>query len=308
MSQLPTEFIERIKSTFGKAGANWLDILPTLINDYTQQWSLQLQPHFEPLSYNFVAPVIRDDGSQAVLKLGVPNHEMRSEIAALRVYAGHGAVHLLKADPDAGAFLIERLIPGIPLVELEDDEKATEIAAQVMQQLWRSTQDLPGLQDLEGLLTLEKWAKGFQRLRARFNGDSGPYPESILAQAEAYYNDLNSSAETQVVLHGDLHHWNILSAEREPWLALDPKGVIGDPAFEVAAWMLNPVPDLIHWPDFKQVTARRLDQFSEILEFGRERLRCWSLAQAVLSSWWSMEDNTSDFEYALTIANLLSEL
>ena len=75
------------------------------------------------------------------------------------------------------------------------------------------------------------------------------------------------------MLHGDLHHWNILRASRQPWLAIDPKGIIGDPAFEVAAWMLNPVTDLGNWPNLKRVTARRLDQFNEILGIDRQRLR-----------------------------------
>jgi len=240
--------------------------------------------------------------------LGLPNPELTSEIEALRILDGRGAARLFESDPEGGALLIEHVKPGTPLADLEDDEKATGIAAQVMQQLWRPILDPGGLEAPRGLRSVENWALGMERLRAHYNGGTGPFPEKLVEQAETLFIELIASTDRQVVLHGDLHHWNILAAQREQWLALDPKGVVGDPAFEVAAWMYNPFDTLHHWPGLAQVLSRRLDQFSEILGFDRQRLLGWSLGQSVLSAWWCIEDKSDCFETTLAIAQVMASL
>ena len=112
---------------YGEVGAEWLDNLPSLVADFAGRWSLNVLPPFEPLSYNYVAPALRADGTDVVLKVGVPNPELLTEIEALRLYAGHGMVQILEADPDRGALLLERLKPGTPLSTLADDERATRL-------------------------------------------------------------------------------------------------------------------------------------------------------------------------------------
>jgi streptomycin 6-kinase len=231
-----------------------------------------------------------------VLKLGVPNRELRSEIAALSLYDGHGSARLLEAEADQGALLIERLRPGIRLAEVADDELATAMAAQVMRQLWRA---LPAD---HGFPTIASWAAGLERLRARFEGGTGPLPTDLVGQAEGLFRDLLASAAPPVLLHGDLHHDNILSAQRAPWLALDPKGLAGELAYEVGALMRNPRPQPA------AVLARRADILAEILEIDRGRLLAWSLAQAVLSAWWSVEDHGRGWEGAIEVAETLRRL
>ena len=302
MLLLPKKFQHNIASTFGQKGSNWLETLPTSISGYAQLWNLTIGHPFREMSYNFVTRATCQDGSQVVLKLGVPNPELTSEIEALRLYDGHGAARLLDADPEGGALLIEQLLPGIPLANLDDDEHATQIAAEIMQQLWRPVPDKHNLREVE------KWAFGMQRLRAYYDGGTGPFPKKLTEQAEVIFPELIASTQIQMVLHGDLHHGNILSAQRQSWLALDPKGVVGDPAYEVTAWMHNPMPGLNAWPHLKQTTASRLDQFSEILGFDRQRLRNWSLAQAVLSAWWCIEDKSNCFDDAMAVAEIISEL
>jgi len=300
MFTLPDDFTHRIAGAFGEDGIEWLRYFPETLAEYTRRWSLTLLPYFEPLSYNFVAPAVRQDSTEVVLKLGVLNPELTSEIEALRIFAGRGAARLIEADPAGGAFLIERLEPGTPLAELGDDEVATEVAAQIMQQLW---QPAPAEHTLR---EVEQWALGLRRLREHFSGGTGPFPVNLVERAESLFPELIASTDRLVVLHGDLHHWNILAAQRQPWLTLDPKGVIGDPAFEVAAWMGNPMLWLLDQPHPGRILSRRLDQFSEILGFDRRRLHAWSLAQAVLSAWWCIEDNADCVESALAIAEILS--
>ncbi len=298
---LPSEFRRRIVEVFGDAGADWLAGLPALLNDCQQSWGLTLQPPF-PLSYNYTAPAVRADGTEVVLKVGVPNPELRSEIAALRVYDGRGAVRLLDSDPDRGVLLLERIRPGTPLVELEDDDAATAIAGEVMKELWRPPPaDHP-------FRSVADWAAGLQRLRARYDGGTGPLPAGMVEMAEERFRVLLASTTAPVLLHGDLHHWNILRSERGTWLSLDPKGIVGEPAYEVGALLRNPLPALLRSGNPKRTLARRVDLLAERLGFDRARLLAWGAAQAVLSAWWHIEDHGSGWEPAMAVAQILSEL
>jgi streptomycin 6-kinase len=94
-----------------------------------------------------------------------------------------------------------------------------------------------------------------------------------------------------VVLHGDLHHFNILAATRQPWLAIDPKGVVGEAEYETGALLRNPVPDIRNHPRLGELLSRRISQLADELGFDKGRIRCWAIAQAVLSAWWTYEDS-----------------
>jgi streptomycin 6-kinase len=109
-----------------------------------------------------------------------------------------------------------------------------------------------------------------------------------------------------VLLHGDLHHGNVLAAAREPWLAIDPKGLTGEPAYEVGALLRNPLPQLLSWPHPARVTERRIAQLSEELGLERARVRGWGLAQAMLSAWWSIEDEGELGEFGFAAAEVLA--
>ena len=111
-----------------------------------------------------------------------------------------------------------------------------------------------------------------------------------------------------MLLHGDLHHGNILSAERQPWLALDPKGVVGEAEYEVGALLRNPMPQILDEAQPRQLLSRRVDQLAEELGFDRARLIGWGLAQAVLSAWWTYEDHGHGWEPGIACANHLAAL
>jgi streptomycin 6-kinase len=299
--ELPAAFSRRITGVFGDAGSAWLDGLPAHLSECADRWRLTIAPPF-PLSYNYVAPALRADGTHIILKLGVPNAELASEIAALRHYGGRGAVRLLDADPGRGVLLLERIEPGTTLIELDDDEAATAIAAEVMRDLRR-----PPPSD-HAFRTVADWAAGLSRLRDHFDGGTGPLPRRIVEIAEGMFGELLASMSAPVLLHGDLHHENILRAERRPWLAIDPKGVVGEPAYEVGAFLRNPMPQLLARPDLRPTLARRVDQLAEHLNFDRRRLLGWGIAQAVLSAWWSLEDHGGGWEPAITIAEQLAAI
>jgi streptomycin 6-kinase len=171
-----------------------------------------------------------------------------------------------------------------------------------MRQLWRPvTPDHP-------FPTVAGWAAGLGRLRARFGGTTGPLPAALVERAERLFADLIGSMGEPVLLHGDLHHDNILTAQRQPWLALDPKGVVGEAAYETGALLRNPAGRVLQAPDPAGMMARRIDQLAAELGFEWERIRGWALAQAVLSAWWSIEDHGYGWEEAIAYAEILAGL
>jgi len=301
-SDLPGSLTETIRSLHGERGEAWLAQFPALREQLARRWRLTIGPPLPGLSYNYVAPAIDEQGREVILKLGPPNKETITEIAALNHYGGRGCARLLDADPEAGALLLERLQPGTMLVAVGDDEEATRIAATVMERLWRPAPRCHAYPTVAG------WSRGLQRLRAQFDGGSGPFPAWLVALAEALFADLLPSQAAPVVLHGDLHHYNILQAERAPWLAIDPKGVAGEPAYEAGALLRNPVPQVATWANLAQIQARRVAVLSEMLGFDRERIAGWSVAQAVLSAWWSYEDHGEHDTAMITCAEALATL
>jgi streptomycin 6-kinase len=249
---------------------------------------------------SYIVPVQLGDGSPAMLKCGLPsNPEFVAEALALQCFDGRGAVRLLEVDLQKGIMMIERASPGQPLSVLEDDDQTTRMAAVLMQRLWRAAPEC------EDLPSLTKWSSGFGRMRERFNGETGPLSEALVERAEKLYAELISSTASPMLLHGDLHHDNIVSARREAWLALDPKGVTGDPAFEPAALLYNPIPAIQSASDAKSILERRIEILADVLGFRRQRIRNWAFAQGMLSAWWCIEDGVGDWEYWQRVAGLL---
>jgi streptomycin 6-kinase len=286
----------------GLEGAAWLSQLPALLESCEERWSLKLHAPFPNLSYHYVAPATGPGGAQWVLKAGYPNPGMVAESEALRLFDGRGVVGLLQTDLNQGLLLLEQLVPGTPLAQLEDDGSATSIAAQLMQQIWRpvpTQHSFPSVAD---------WAKGLKRLRAHFDGACGPFPPGLVDRANSLFGELLASSAQTMLLHGDLHHTNILSAGRQPWLVIDPKGVLGEPAYEISAFMTNPFPQLLQSANPERILRRRADQFAEVLGLERARLTGWAFAQAVLSGWWSYEDHGRGWEYFIACAEILARI
>lgn len=284
MYRIPEEFARFMLELFGEKGQHWLDRLPSLLAGYEERWNLTLKEPVQNLSFNYVAPGTLADGREVMLKTGLTD-EFPSQPEALQHFNGHGAVQLLAYDEAEAVALLELLKPGTSLREVQDDEAALSAAATVMRQLWRP---LPARH--YPFPTIQDWGKGFARLRNLYNGGTGPIDPAIFDRAEKLYADLCASMAEPVLLHGDLHQDNILSAEREPWLAVDPKGVIGEPAYETGALLRNFWPDILSVPDASSLTARRIDQLAAELDFERERIHAWAFSQAVLSVVWGIED------------------
>ncbi|RPJ28518.1 MAG: aminoglycoside/hydroxyurea antibiotic resistance kinase [Chloroflexi bacterium] len=309
---LPPEFIRNIEGGFGDAGRQFLANLPASIDEASQRWGLTDVWPSPTLSYNFVAFAKRAsttsfDGTsqlsaqrEVVLKMGVPDRELNSEMAALRLFNGEGACRLIDCDEEKYWMLLERLKPGIMLLALEDDEEATHIAAEVMQKIWR-----PAPED-NVFIRLSNWFDGLKKLRATFNGGTGPFNEKLVARVERSVKDFFAENHKPVLMHGDFHHYNILSSERG-WLVIDPKGVIGPAGYEVGPLLINPWGELSSEKNYRRLTQRRIDILHEHLGFERERIREWGLAHSILSSWWSFESH-EDWRYTADLAEMFANL
>ena len=305
-AQITDDFRRRIAATFPEQGAGWLARLPALLAECAERWSLTLEPPFA-LSYNYVAAATRADGLPVVLKLGCPNPELTTEMSALRAFDGPAVCRVLETDAERGALLLERVLPGTPLTTLvaEDDERATAIASDLLRQLWRpppAAHAFPSVGD---------WARGLPKLRERFNGGTGPLPARVFEEAEECFAWLLATTIAPQLLHGDLHHDNILSATststRAPWLIIDAKGIVGDPGYDLGAFLYNPMPGLLELPHPQRLLARRVDQLAEGLGMQRARVRGWGIAQAVLSACWSIADD-QDWRHTITCAEYLAAL
>lgn len=221
------------------------------------------------------------DGNRIVLKISKTKSDEWNSGNVLRAFQGAGTVRVLESAE--GAVLLERLDPALELVELVRDgrdEEATTICAQVIARM--AHHEPPA-----GCVTLFDWARGFDRYLDQYN--DGSIPVELVQEAGEIYRDLATSQKTVMLLHGDLHHYNILFDSNRGWVAIDPKGVVGELEYELGAIIRNP----FEAPEFyvsATVVQRRLKQLAGALNLNYDRALGWAFAQAVLSAIWGVED------------------
>ena len=291
-----------IMGIYGPRGKAWLDQLPEMLKKCELSLDLKIHAPFENLSFNYVAPCTSPNGERAVFKCSVPNKELTTEIAALKHFNGNGCARLIDSSSVAGWLIIERLEPGELLSSVKDDEEATRTFVKVMRKLHKP------IDGRDEFPTVGIWLKGFERLHQEFNGGTGPFPKEFVDYAEKLSKELLQSSSKQVLLHGDLHHYNILSSSRDNWLAIDPKGVVGEPEYEIGAFMKNPMPNLMFLNNLKDLLVSRIDIIVEMTGFDRERLMAWSFVKAMLTAWWSYENKCDDIKILLSYAEILKTI
>jgi streptomycin 6-kinase len=306
MFPIPESFVRKQDAVHGAPGHAWLARLPAILAACARRWGLTLGPPLPNLTWHYVAAAVRADGTPVVVKACSPTGEFARQVAALRLCAGHGAARLLAQAPEHEVMVLERLLPGTPLTGVADDEAATTIAIGVMRDYWRPVppdHPFPSVAD---------WADDFDRLRRHLGGPGGPGDPrlaALVAEARHLLGELLASGAPPVVLHGDLHHGNILSAGPRGWLAIDPKGLVGEPACEAGGSLLwNNLPGAAAGQGNASTLARRVAQLAAALGVERERVRRWGLVQGVLAGTWSVGKGGRVEEWAIAHAERLAAL
>lgn len=274
--QIPLALKKNLLDLYPLEAKDWLGNLPAFLQRCEQHFHMRLSECYSDVNFNYVAPAQLNNGSNAVFKCTIANKLLKNEADTLHFFAGRGAVKLLDFDINWG-MLLEQVYPGCSLENYERVDEQGSLAIEVMRKLHHSCP-----KELT-LPTLKEWIAGFQQLRQHFNGSTGPFPSKLIDKAESLAVDLLKSPHPLVVLHGDLHYGNILFSKAQGWLAIDPKGVIGEPEFEIPLPRLNGALDI-------QRLQKNVDQFIALSNFDRTRVLHWLLVKATLAAWWSYED------------------
>src|SRR3954447_14909917 len=264
----------------GPDWALWLDRLPAPFLGLLDEWELTRDG--DELWHGFcslVAPVRTADGEPAVLKVGFDrDDESEHEALALQHWHGDGVVRLLRADPRRRALLLERL-DRRDLTEVWDVE-ACEIVAGLYPRVHRPA--LPQLRTVTSYV--ERWLDSLALLPS-----AAPVPRRLVEQALSLGRDLVADpASVGRLVHGDLHYENVLAADREPWLVIDPKPMSGDPHYEVAPMLWNRYDE--YAGDVRDGVRRRFHALVDAAGLDEARARDWVVVRMVLNANWSIED------------------
>jgi streptomycin 6-kinase len=259
---------------------DWIARLPEIVASLAGRWSLSVGEPFQPGGQcSWTAPATRSDGAELVLKIGFrfPRDMERDEAAGLRIWAGHGTVrlHAARDGESERALLLERCLPGTPLGQVLPEPEQDLVVAGLLGRLW--AQPHAGYAFRTLALMSQAWADEFEAEYAAASA-AGRIDPGLARAGLALSRELPMTAESHVLLCTDLHADNILAAQRERWLVIDPKPYVGDPAYDVVQHMLNCEDRLAADPAALAARMARLAGVAPV------RVRQWLFARAVQES------------------------
>jgi streptomycin 6-kinase len=252
----------------GLTHADWLELVPNLLRECAGEWTLQLGAPYPQGAAGYAIRAELADGAPAVLKLIYPHREAEHEAAALEVWGGDGAVELLAYDDSRRAMLLERCEPGTLLAQADPDT-ALDVLVRLLPRLWKPAGAPFHLLADEVDVWLDEIPREWERT-------GRPCSRALVDETLELLRALSGSQGELVLLHQDLHTDNVLAAEREPWLVIDPKPLLGEREFNVAPTVRDYV--LGH---SRADVMRRLDRLTAELGLDRERARGWTVGQTV---------------------------
>jgi len=267
---------------FAVRGPEWaafVDRLPGLLRDLLAEWGLVVDG---PPTHGYcalVVPVLAD-GAEAVLKVAFPDDESEHEALVLQHWGGRGAVRLLRADPHRRALLLERL-QSRDLTELWDVE-ACEVVGGLYGRL-----HVPAPPQLRTVASyVQQWTAALAALPR-----DAPIPRRLVEQTQSLARDLTADpGGAGRIVHGDLHGENVLAADREPWLVIDPKGMSGDPHYEPAPLLWNRWEEVVDSGNVRDAVRRRFHAVVDAAGLDEHRARDWVVVRMVLNAHWAIED------------------
>jgi streptomycin 6-kinase len=264
---------------------DWLARAPRLSEDLLREWRLRVDGPTLSGACAMVVPVRTEDERAGVLKITWPHWEAETEHLALRAWSGDGAVELWRADPRRFALLLERARPDRDLHAVGVFE-ACEIVAGLYDRLHRAP--LPRTRLLSDLC--QEW---LERLPALY--PARLVPPRFVSQAERLLTDFAADDETDTALiHTDLHYANVLAADREPWLVIDPKPLAGDPAYEVGPLLGNRWEEAMAAASPRQALLSRMFTVIDVAGLDEGRVRDWIVVREVCNVLWTYEEHIRD--------------
>jgi streptomycin 6-kinase len=294
--EIPAEFVRWTVAREGERGRAWIAALPGLVAHCLDRW--QLRPD-GPVRHGFTAVVLtvrRDDGAGAVLKVSWVDEDSRWEPHALAAWAGRGAVALLDRDDAAGALLLERLDPARTVREL-DGVAAAAVAGRLARRL--AVPPPAGLPRLA-----ERAARWAEELPGQWRRLGRPLDRAALDAAVATCRELGPD-QPELLLHGDLVFDNVLRGEREPWLVIDPYGLVGEPAFDAAKLLGNRWSELTARGDLRGAVDDRLAAYADGAGVDVERARRWAQARLLRDALWCREHQPDAVPYVDALVDVL---
>jgi streptomycin 6-kinase len=284
--EVPEALVSWHRKFFGESGRAWIEALPDLAAGLLDRW--QLRPDGAPMcgARALVLPVVRADGTPAVLKLQPLTDHTVGEPDALRAWNGNGAVRLLDHDAVSGSMLLERLNGDRSLATVSDDLAALEILSELLARL--SAVPAPA-----GLRRLSDFAADLlDRVPHALTLVRDPSQQRLIQACASALKEVLPEAGDRL-LHEDLHYFNILAPhsadQREPWLAIDPNPLAGDPGFELLAALHNRWEQAVATGDVPRAIRRRFDLMTDILGLDRKRATGWTLARILQNVLWDVE-------------------
>jgi len=257
------------------AGRRWLERLPFLVAEAERRFGVRAVEPFET-HIAYVAAASPD----SVLKVNFPDEESEHESHALELAAGDGTVRLLARDDELRALLLERLEPGKTLWTVPEAE-ANPIAARVLSRFWR-----PVAPDHPFRRLADEASRWAEQMVPEWDAGGRPFPRGLAEEAASLARELSETIAEEVLLHQDFHGGNVLASGDE-WIAIDPKPVAGERAFDVASLLRDRRDELARDPNPARRVARRFAQLAEALELDRERMRGWGIVHTLA---WGFED------------------
>jgi streptomycin 6-kinase len=251
----------------------WLERVPDLVAECVEEWGLTLGEPYVAGAAGYTVRADLADGTPTVLKVIYPHREAEHEAEALRLWDGNGAVRLLAYDDARWAMLLERCEPGT-LLATTDTKGALDVFVALLPRLWQQA-GAPFM----SLADEARWWIDY--LPGEWERAGRPFERDILDAAIERLRGLLDTQGEQVLLHQDLHGDNVLAAEREPWLAIDPKPLVGEREFGVAPIVRDP--ELGH---SRRDVLHRLDRLTSELGLDRARARDWTIGQTIA---WSLD-------------------
>jgi streptomycin 6-kinase len=270
----------------GLTHESWLELVPELVTRWCEEWALTPGLAYPAGAAGHAIRVERSDGTPVVLKLIYPHRESEHEADALALWDGDGAIRLLERSEDGYAMLLERCEPGTILAG-EGQEIALDVLIALLPRLWK-----PVGEPFHTLASEAAWWASY--MEEQWDRIRPPYPRALLEAALAAYDELPGTQGESVLLHQDLHGENVLAAQREQWLVIDPKPLVGEREFAVA-----PIVRSFELGSSRRDVLLRFDRLTGELGLDRERARGWAIGQTLAwafnSHWRENHLNTAQW-------------